>query len=60
MISYINVYARGGTSRRCASRRAADNSDDQVAQFTDLKRLCVWRIESDDDGRNATITVEDV
>lgn len=60
MISYINVYANGGTSRRCASRRAADNSDDQVAQFTDLKRLCVWRIESDEYGRNATITVEDV
>lgn len=60
MISYINVYANGGTSRRCASRRAADNAHDQVAHFTDLKRLCIWRIQSDDDGHNATITVEDV
>lgn len=60
MISYINVYPGGGTSRRCASRRAADNAHDQVAHFTNLERLCVWRVECDDAGRNATITVEDV
>jgi hypothetical protein len=59
MISYINFYANGGTSRRCASRRAADNSHDQVSQFTTNQRICVWRIESDEYGRNATITVED-
>lgn len=59
MISYINLYANGGTSRRCASRRSADNAHDQVAEFSVIQRLCVWRIESDDDGRNATITVED-
>jgi len=60
MISYINLYANGGTSRRCASRRAADNAHDQVAEFSVIQRLCVWRIESDDDGHNATITVEEV
>jgi hypothetical protein len=59
MISYINVYARGGTSRRCASRKTADNAHDQVAQFWANPRICVWRIECDEDGRNATITVED-
>lgn len=59
MIGYINVYSDGGTSRLCASRLVADNAAKAVLSRAET-RLCVWRVECDDDGMNPKISVEAV
>jgi hypothetical protein len=53
-VGYINVYANGRTSKLCASRKAADHTASQVA----LDRMCVWRVEYDEDGFNPIIVAE--
>ena len=54
--TWHNVYANW-ISPQCSSRSDADEVADQLAH---AGRLCVYRIERDEDGGNPEIFVEDV